>query len=304
MRLCPFIALIAALAWAAPSSGVTPAQQAELVGGTVLTQRGPGVGGFSGLYLDADGTGFIALSDRGALVRGTIRRAGDGRILGARLGPMVPLLAASGRPMHPDQDDSEGLAVGPDGTIYIAFEGQGRVEARAGLAAVPRLLPVDPSFRRFPPNRGLESLAIARDGALYALPEDAPLADGTIPLYRFAGDQWSVVRSLPASGKFLPVEADIGPDGALYLLERRFRGFLGFASQVRRFTLDGDDTGQILLTTHTGEHDNLEGLSVWRAPNGHLRLTMISDDNFFPAQRSEIVEYELRDGLVLPAVAR
>ena len=45
--------------------------------------------------------------------------------------------------------------------------------------------------------------------------------------------------------------------------------------------------------SHLARHDNLEGLAVTRAATGQIRLTMISDDNFNPFQRSEIVEYLL-----------
>lgn len=303
MRLCSVLTLIATLL-AAPLGAVTLKDRAELVGGTLLIDRGPGVGGFSGLHLDADGNGFLALSDRGGLARGTLRRTAMGQIIGANIGPVIPLLGRNGRPLTHSRADSEGLAVAPDGTIVISFEGQSRIETRRSITGVPTVLPRDPAFNRFPPNRGLESVAIAADGTLYTIPENAPLRDGTIPVYRFSGGKWAMVRTLPASGKYHPVEAEIGPDGALYVLERRFRGLLGFTSQVRRFSPTGTDPGETLLTTRTGEHDNLEGLSVWRAPGGELRLTMISDDNFFPAQRTEIVEYALREGLVLPVVAR
>ena len=51
-----------------------------------------------------------------------------------------------------------------------------------------------------------------------------------------------------------------------------------------------DDT---LLETPTGTHENLEGLAVWRDPEGRLRLTMVADDNFNLFLRNQIVEYRL-----------
>ena len=67
---------------------------------------------------------------------------------------------------------------------------------------------------------------------------------------------------------------------------------------MRRFTLKDDRIVQddTLLTTHTLRHDNLEGLSVWRDAEGDIRLTMISDDNFQPIQRTEFVEYRVPEG--------
>lgn len=299
MRIRAFLPLIVA-AWAGAntSAGAPLPGPAELVGGTVLASNSPGMGGYSGIHVAKDGVTLIVISDRGTIMQGRLTRNANGRITGATLGRVVALLGLDGKPLGKRRTDAEGLVIGADGTIFIAFEGISRVEARKTPTGLPRILPSHPDFARFLPNGGLESLAMGEDGALYAIPEKYRLADGSIPVYRFADNRWDRSRNLPASPGFDPVEADIGPDGALYLLERRFRGVRGFSSQVRRFYLDENDPGETLLTTSSGRHDNLEGLSVWRDPDGALRLTMISDNNFFPAQRSEIVEYRLRDRLV------
>ena len=93
------------------------------------------------------------------------------------------------------------------------------------------------------------------------------------------------------------MDADFGPDGHLYLLERKFKWMGGFATQLRRFRLgpDGFDEGTTLLTTRFGEMDNMEGVSVWRDGAGQIRVTMISDDNFFPLQQTVIAEYIVRE---------
>jgi hypothetical protein len=38
--------------------------------------------------------------------------------------------------------------------------------------------------------------------------------------------------------------------------------------------------------------DNFEGLAVHRLGDGSLRLTLVSDDNFSPLQRTLIVQFE------------
>lgn len=95
----------------------------------------------------------------------------------------------------------------------------------------------------------------------------------------------------------MPVAADFGPDGRLYLLERDFRGIGGFASRLRRFDLTerGFDGETTLFQTPFSLHDNLEGLSIWRDAQGGLRATMISDDNFLFVQQTQIVEHRLPD---------
>jgi hypothetical protein len=101
------------------------------------------------------------------------------------------------------------------------------------------------------------------------------------PLFVFDG-AWTQPFTIPRDGAFLPVGADFGPDGRLYLLERDFRGLAGFAARVRAFAIgpDGPGPAETVLETDPGTHDNLEGLSVWRDGAGALRLTMVSDDNF------------------------
>jgi hypothetical protein len=70
---------------------------------------------------------------------------------------------------------------------------------------------------------------------------------------------------------------------------------LGFSNRVRSFALGPNAfTGERLeMQSAAGTHDNLEGIAVWQDRRGDIRLTMISDDNFFWAQRSEIVEYRV-----------
>ena len=47
------------------------------------------------------------------------------------------------------------------------------------------------------------------------------------------------------------------------------------------------------LQSGIGQHDNLEGISVWQDASGAIRLTMIADDNFNFFQKTELVEYRL-----------
>ena len=43
------------------------------------------------------------------------------------------------------------------------------------------------------------------------------------------------------------------------------------------------------------EIDNMEGLSVHRGANGDSILTLISDDNFSPIQRTVLLQFALVD---------
>jgi len=265
--------------------------EAELVSAIIWEGDSPHFGGFSAIHVDDDGLGFVALSDRAALVEGRFLRDAQGVIVGAEAGSPMLLRDRDGAPLRGPLADSEGIAVGPDGRLYIAFEGRARVRVQDGATGRPRLLPRHPDFDAMAPNASLEALAIAPDGTLYAIPERSGRANRPFPVYRYRNGAWDIPFALPRLGSFLVSGADIGPDGMLYVLERDF-AVLGFRSRVRRFARDGSGE-TVLLETRTGAHDNLEGLSVWRDAAGDIRITMIADDNFGAFQRNEIVEYRI-----------
>ena len=49
------------------------------------------------------------------------------------------------------------------------------------------------------------------------------------------------------------------------------------------------------MTSLPSQYDNLESLAVWRDDAGATWVTAISDDNFLPIQRTQIVEFRLTD---------
>jgi hypothetical protein len=272
--------------------GATDGRSADYLGSYAWSEDWETFGGFSGLELDATGTGFTAISDRSRLVTGRLRRDAAGVVEGVEVSGQERVLDPEGAPLTRRRGDSEGLAIGPDGTTFISFEGATRVRVQGQDGLPPALLPDHPDFARMRNNRALEALAVDAEGRLYTLPEWLLRDEDDLPVLRFADGAWAEAFRLPVRDGFSVAGADVGPDGRLYLLERRFLG-LGFRTRLRRVNLDG--TGeQTLLTTATGTHDNLEGLAVW-ADAGGLRATMISDDNFRFFQRTEFVDYRLPD---------
>ncbi|MBO9443807.1 esterase-like activity of phytase family protein [Phaeobacter italicus] len=269
---------------------------AQLVASYRWTHPAKWFGGFSALALSKDGRQMTVISDRATIVTANIARSDDALepITGITPVETHKLRASNGKLLRGRIVDSEGLAIGKDGTLFISFEGISRVVRHTRGDSRAEVLPRPKAFRRLPLNKALEALAIDDKGRLYTLPERALTKAGTIPVWRWNGRRWDRPFDLPNRGAFLPVGADFGPDGRLYLLERDF-GFIGFRSRLRRF--DVDDTGisgeVTLLQTGLGLHDNLEGISVWRDSSGALRATMVSDDNFQSLQRTELVEYRL-----------
>lgn len=251
-----------------------------------------GFGGFSAIEVGPDGAAVTILSDETVLSTGRLGRDAAGVVSGVELDAVGMLHDNRGRTLRRRFADSEGLAVGADGSVWISFEDRTRVRREGGPGAPPEGLPPHPDFAFMGRNLGLEALAVDGDGRLYAIPEEGRRAGGAFPVYRFEGGAWDVAFALPSRGGFEVSGADVGPDGRLYVLERDFRG-VGFRSRLRRFDLDGGGE-RTLFETGTGTHDNLEGIAVW-ADAGGLRATMISDDNFRRMQRTEIVDYRLPD---------
>ena len=283
------IALLLLLPMLANAQVLTPA------GKIVLKLDLEGFGGLSGIEMSADGS-FLAISDQGNFIEGTITRI-DGEIRDATIAPLRPILDSKGNPLTSYHTNAEGLAIGPDGDIYIAFEGNHRIMRHATSTAVGEFLPKHSDFRTLQNNSGLEALAINADGILLTIPERSGKETRPFPVYRYDGSEWSQNTSIPRDGAFLVTGADFGPDGRFYVLERAFKVPAGFATRIRRFTFANDvlTDGETLLVVRTDRLDNMEGISVWADEHGQTRLSLVSDDNFNPLLRTVIAEYLVND---------
>ncbi|WZK88771.1 esterase-like activity of phytase family protein [Aliisedimentitalea scapharcae] len=290
--LCVAVAAFAASRAPAPTGG-----PARLLGSYEWTDNGQPdwFGGFSALEVGAKGRTVTLLNDRSHLMQATIERRGDA-IVGITPIATTFLSSSKGEPLTRRVLDSEGLAQTSNGTLYISFEGVARVARYSQAAARAQVLPRPDAFRQLPLNKALEALAIDEQGYLYTIPERHPVKGQGIAVYRWDGTKWSRPFDLKPRGKFRAVGADFGPDGRFYLLERDFSVF-GFRSRLRRWTLSpiGPLHEETLLQTDFGEHDNLEGVAVWRDEKQRLRAVLVSDDNFNRFQRTEFVEYLLPD---------
>jgi hypothetical protein len=244
-----------------------------------------------------DGLGFAALSDRGAIIEGRFRRDEAGRITRVDTGGLRMLEVPPGPEPDDFRTDTEGLAADGGGGFYVSTESVTRVLFFAPGATRPDVLPSPRDFADMDENGGLEGLAIGPEGAIYTLPEVSHRTDATAPLYRYRNGIWDRPALIPVRDGFLPVGADFGPDGKLYLLERKFFGLGGFATRVRRLSLraGGAPLEETLVETRAGSFGNLEGIAVWRDGAGDLRLMMISDDNFLPVLGTEVVEFRVPD---------
>tara|TARA_R110002049_G_scaffold44333_5_gene130096 strand:+ start:156294 stop:157181 length:888 start_codon:yes stop_codon:yes gene_type:complete len=252
----------------------------------------PWFGGLSGAEVSSDGTEITVVTDRGRVAQGQMIRK-DGKLAGIDISHSASLKSPDGRVLGLGYSDAEGLAKGANGHLYASFEHDHRVvrlHPRTGLSTPLR---AHPDFAKLQPNSGLEALAIHPDGSLFALPERSGGQNKPFPVYVFNGSTWVINAHIPRRGPFLPVGADFADNGDLYVLERAITP-LGFRSRIRRFTLDAPYLGEVtLFTSRPGQFDNLESLSIWRDSNDQTRLSLISDDNFFAIQQTQVVELTL-----------
>ena len=279
----------------------------EFRGGLVLESKAKTFGGFSSLHIEPDGAHFISASDRGTWLRGRIVYR-DGRPDGIAEAETAPILGPDGKSIASrDWFDSESLTH-RDGTLYVGIE---RVEKilrfdyrRDGLFARGEPVPVPPDFKTLRNNQSLECLA--------ALPKGSPLDNQLIVVTEESLDAAGNLRSFLLNGtdveRFTVKRHDdfdisdcvVMPPNDLLLLERRFALFRGgLAMRIRRVPLASIKPhavvdGKNLIEADLGyEIDNMEGIGLHRNANGETILTLISDDNFLPFQRTLLLQFAL-----------
>lgn len=264
--------------------------ETTLVGRSVIHSDGGTVGGLSGLHLSDDGMRFTTISDRGFIATGEFTRDANGQIDAVTFDQQEKLQHSQATNEW-TRLDAEGLAIAPDGTIFISFEGKHRVGQFATPDATEVTLPIPREFEGLQDNSSLEALAIDENGALYTIPERSGRFDKPFPVFRFQNGTWDQPFAIPRTGAYLVVGADFGPDGKLYILERDFTGF-GFYTRVRQLDLEAA-TADTILETGIGTHGNMEGISVWENHEGELIMTLVADNNFHSLLTNEIAEYRI-----------
>ncbi|WP_417627564.1 esterase-like activity of phytase family protein [Pararhodobacter aggregans] len=239
-----------------------------------------GINDFSGIAT-TDGNTVYMVSDHGFIVGARLQRGYGQRIDGVEIRQVALLNDENGHPLTGSMRDAEGVTIGRDGALYVSFEQHNRIVRYARLGGVGEDLGAHADFARLRAGRGLEAVAAAPDGRVYAIPERPARATYGFPSYVWSPrGGWGDGFRLPMDLQFLPVGASFGPDGLLYVLERE-HGPRGFRSQVRRFTVNGEgiSAGQWVMRSDYGQFGNLEGISVFRDWNGRIRLLMVSDDD-------------------------
>ncbi len=277
----------------------------EFRGGLELTSPYKEFGGISSIRVAPGGGQFIAATDKGRWLRGRIVYEGA-KPAGITDADMAPMLDSDGKSLAArGWYDTEAIAE-DGGTLYVGIERVQRIVkfdfAKDGLRARAAPISIPPKIAALPWNKGIEALVV--------VPKDLPLA-GTLIAISETGDATGNLGGFliggPSPGEFSVKRTDdfdasdsaILPSGDLLLLERRASWLRGIAIRIRRIALSGVRPGAIvdgpvIFSADLGQQiDNFEGISVHRAATGELVLTLISDDNFSPLQRTLLLQFTL-----------
>ncbi len=253
-------------------------------------------GGLSALIMAPDGTTLLTASDRGTFVEAQVQRDSAERITALTAPKLTQVSLASGLPPTNFKMDIEALSLMPDGRIAAAFEGFVRIE----MLATPQARPTsthrwDRFVARFG-NQAFEALATLPDGRLLAIAE-VSVAPGQAATVIYDGKTWRRGPPLPVGRGFAITGADVGPDGCLYLVERRFGVATGFTFRVRRLAgREGAWEDTPLYTSPAATLGNAEGISAWAAPDGRVVLSVVTDNGFLPLHKTRLMEFRLPPG--------
>lgn len=271
-------------------------------GGLHLSTANHHLGGLSGLIISPDGRSLTAISDQAWWFLADLTYGPDGRLNGAVNGRWIKMLGPRGEPlMKRAWSDAEGLTAGPDGKLIVSFEQNHRIWVYDGadLNRPPQEIPLPDWLKSAPSNAGLEAITRRANGDLMIINEEFGKGGLTLGGLRRAG-VWKPFQ-YRLGDWFKPTAAAELPNGDVLVLERRFSVATGFDARLMRLKAAKIGPGRILKSEPVAvfqkplQVDNLEGLSLRRDAHGRTLVYLVSDNNFFPMQRTLLLMFELRD---------
>ena len=279
-----------------PAAGVVGALAYR--GGLELTSRDPDFGGLSALGISSDGRRLVALTDRGFRFSARILYDERGYLSGLAEADLGPMGGIDGAPlMDKEFADAEAMAPGVEGEIVVAFERRHRLWRYVPGSPLPEPLPPPDELAGAPSNGGIEALALLDDGRLFALTEKYSSGEDVVG-WISDRDGWSVL-TLAIEGGFDPTGAATLPGGDIVVVMRRFTLTGTNAARLIRIPASRIRPGASLRGRTIADigppltFDNFEGVEARRGARGETLITILSDDNFNPFQRTLLMMFEL-----------
>ena len=275
-------------------------------GGLTLKSPYRGFGGLSALRFTNGEFEFVSLSDHGMWFTGRLIYQGT-RPIGIADAVMAPILGANGQALAARGWHDTELIADDGGILYVGIEGVNQIMrfdfAKDGVLARGHPIPVPPGMRTLPRNRGIEALVF--------VPMNWPLGGTLIAISERGLDRAGNIRAFliggPAPGNFAirrienfdVTDAALLPSGDLLILERSLTWPDGLLIEIRRIPIanvqsDATVDGPVLFEADLRfEIDNMESVAVYQTAAGETVLTLLSDDNFSPLQRTELLQFTL-----------
>ncbi len=290
--------------------GIVQFEQLEWRGGIVLSSEDERFGGYSGLVLSKDGSKLVAVSDRGRWFTADVVYEDDSPV-SLKNAKTARLLGPGGRVItHNHARDAEGLTLyagdGIRGWLLVALERRERLLlynfGRYGFRASPRSIALPRALKQAKFNQELEAVGrfaagTRLAGTVIVFSEHFLDKDGNTRGW-LIGSRKAGPISLQRSADYDITDLAILPGGDVVVLERRFNAVKLAGMRIRRIAHADIKAGATLAAETLIEAnqplkniDNMEGIAVHRSPAGELRLSIISDDNFNPLQRTLLLQF-------------
>ena len=287
--------------WGTSTAWVSPALTAPVHAAT-WENPSPQFGGLSGILIENTGTQIIAASDRGTLFTATLSRDAQGNITQITNVSEHAIQLPKGGPVDRFKGDIEGLSRLTDGQLALSFEGYARIMTMRDLDADTAWTHRWDRFESYFNNSAFEGLATLPDGRLMVFVEKRGRY-GMGRAYVRSDTGWTGPHLVPVTPRYKITGADIGPDGCLYTVERRFNLFAGIEYRVMRnwqtgglWSAEAEWQSETLYISAQGQDGNGEGISVWQDKDG-LRISLITDDGFLPLPHTQLVELQVSEGV-------
>lgn len=271
-------------------------------GGLELQANDPTFVGLSAIEV-LENNRIVAISDEADWIEAQLVLDESGALTGFTDVRSAWMRNERGRPFtNKAEGDSEGLAQLADGRFAVSFERTHLVriydlnrDGPFGAAAMgPRLDDV----ARLPANSGLEALA-AYNNALLAGAEGGD--ERTTSLWLAPIDARAPVAprfAYSLSGGFSLTGMDRLPDGGFVALERFYAPVIGARARITRFAAPSGEGAVVepevlALLEPPFPVDNFEGVSAVRAPDGGVRIYIVSDNNKSAQQRTLLYAFDI-----------
>lgn len=276
----------------------------EFRGGLILTSTHKSFGGISALRVQPDGEHFVALSDRASWFRGRIVYENK-RPAGITEASAQPVLDGDGKPA-PDWDTESIAEYGHK--LYVGLERTNRIFSFdfdwKRFPANPRPVSVPSELNDLPFNQGLEAMVFIPkkhklSQTLIGFSEKGLTEEGNLKAFLIGGPTPGMFAVKRTDG-FDISDASLLPGGDILILERQYSLQRGVAMRIRRIRLEDIRPGALLDGVPLVEADvrchidNMEALSVYRNRESETVLTLMSDDNFSPIQRTLLLQFVLK----------